>query len=298
MTPAKKGWVRITLAACLMVFVGVALVGVTNSAVNYTSSDKFCGKFCHSMTWASDAYKRGPHYGNAVGVRASCGDCHIPYDASHATAGEYIVLLGFKINRGANDFYHEWKRTIATKEEWEKRMPGLRAEYEAYLTKHNYVTCRGCHQLDAFKGKNSTMKMLIHADVVKSDAVDCLRCHSNIGHVYEIQSTREGGWYTTEQADSGGKIFEKSCASCHGAKLEGGGGPSLVGASWHQLFGGAKLLRVWGQVKGPMAQMAGVKLSERESLDVVAFLLSKNGLPAGSKPLADTRELSALIPSK
>ena len=80
---------------------GVALVAVTNKAVIWSSSDAFCGTFCHTMTWSSAAYHQGPHFINAAGVRASCGQCHIPYDSSHATATEYVKLLLYKTDRGA-----------------------------------------------------------------------------------------------------------------------------------------------------------------------------------------------------
>ena len=41
-----------------------------------------------------------------------------------------------------------------------------------------------------------------------------------------------------------------------------------------------------------MAQDANVNLSTQQSLDILAFLLQQNGLPAGTQPLADTRQLS------
>ena len=84
----------------------------------------------------------------------------------------------------------------------------------------------------------------------------------------------------------------------HGANLEGGAGPALKGASWRLLYEGAKLLTVWGEIKGPMAQYAGTTFSTQQSLDLLAFLLEQNSLPAGKQPLADTRELSDTIPSK
>jgi hypothetical protein len=73
---------------------------------------------------------------------------------------------------------------------------------------------------------------------------------------------------------------------------------ALKGASWQQLYGGAKLLTVWGELKGPMAQYAGTTFSTQQSLDLLAYLLQQNGLPAGKLPLADTSELSDTIPSK
>jgi nitrate/TMAO reductase-like tetraheme cytochrome c subunit len=286
------------LSGLAFLLLGVLLVATTDSAVVWSSSNQFCGTFCHSMTWASVAYKRGPHYVNQSGVSASCGQCHIPYDSGHATPIEYVKLLLFKADRGAKDFWNESHKTIATQEEWEKRRPALRTQFESYLTSHNYITCRGCHALDSFGGSRSQMKIMVHKDVVNSAAVDCLRCHRNIGHVYEQPKTKESGWYTEEQATTGAKTYAQSCAPCHGANLEGGAGPALKGASWQQLYGGAKLLTVWGEIKGPMAQYAGTTFTTQESLDVLAYLLQQNGLPSAKKPLADTSELSDTIPSK
>ena len=277
---------------------GILLVALTDTTVIWSSSEQFCGTACHSMTWAAGAYKRGPHYANQVGVSVSCGQCHIPYDSGRATPLEYVKLLWFKADRGAKDFWNESHKTIATQEEWEKRRPLLRTTFENYLTSHNYITCRGCHALDSFSGPRSQMKVIVHQDVIKASAVDCMQCHRNLGHVYDQAKTEAGGWYTEEQAANGGKSYVASCAPCHGANLEGGAGPSLKGASWQQLYGGAKLLTVWGEIKGPMAQYAGTTFTTQQSLDLLSYLLQQNGLPAGQQPLADTRELSNTIPSK
>jgi cytochrome c-type protein NapC len=295
---SKRRLIPFFLAASGFVFLGVLLVALTNEAVMWTSSDQFCGKTCHSMTWATAAYQRSLHYKNQVGVRASCGDCHIPYDSSHATATEYAKLLMFKAHRGAKDFWNEIHKTIATEQEWEKRRPELRATFEAYLKKHNSITCRGCHQLDSFRGPRNPMKLLIHQNILKADDTTCLSCHRNVGHVYEEPDRKLSGWYSVEQAAAGAKIVQKSCTPCHGARLEGGTGPSLTGASWLQLYGGAKLLRVWGEIKGPMANYAGTSFTTQQSLDILAYLLQQNGLPAGSQPLRDTQQLSDTLPTK
>ena len=277
---------------------GVALVAVTNKAVIWSSSDSFCGTLCHTMAWSSAAYHQGPHFINASGVRASCGQCHIPYDSSHATATEYVKLLLFKADRGAKDFWYESRKTIATKEEWEKHRPQLGAEFESYTKAHNYITCRGCHSLEAFGGPRSRMKVLVHKDQIKANTFDCFQCHQDVGHVYEQSVAKVGGWYTAEQAASGATLYQAQCASCHGAKLEGGAGPSLKGTTWHQMYGGARLLTVWGEITGPMAQYAGTTYTTQQSLDIVSYLLQQNGLPSGNQPLADTRELSEVLPAK
>jgi nitrate/TMAO reductase-like tetraheme cytochrome c subunit len=264
------------------------------------------------MTWASAAHKKSPHYQNAVGVQASCGACHIPYDSLHATTAQYIYLLAFKANRGVNDFYHEAVRSIATKEDWERRRPELSNKFEGFLIRHNYITCQGCHQLQAFGGPHDAMKKIIHQGLVTSKGYDCLHCHSDIGHIYEASPPTttpnasksvaspaqliSSGWYAEKQTASGSKLYVQNCASCHGAKLEGGAGPALMGPSWKQMYAGTKLLTVWGEIHGPMAQDAGVTLSEQQSLDILAFLLQQNGLPAGAEALTDTRDLNRRLP--
>lgn len=298
---ARSRFLRIFLAGVVFIFIGVTIVALTNHLVVWSSSDAYCGGVCHSMTWANEAYQKSPHYTNPVGVRASCGDCHIPYDAGHTTALDYVKLLLFKTDRGVKDTSHEVTRSIATKEEWENRRPALRATFESYLTRHNYITCRGCHSLQSFAGPRSQMKLVIHHGLATENNYNCLDCHSDIGHVYvDLRSTRvsrTSGWYTIEQADAGRQLFERLCSPCHGTKLDGmAGAPALQGASWQQRFAGAKLLAVWGEIKGPMAQYANVTLSTQQSLDILAFLLEQNGLSAGKQPLTDTRQLSAKLP--
>jgi hypothetical protein len=233
-----------------------------------------------------------------VGVRASCGECHIPYDSGHATTTEYVKLLFFKADRGARDFWYEVNKSIATKNEWEKRRQSLSGAFEGYLTKHDYITCRGCHSLLSFGGPRSHMKIVIHQGMLNAASYNCLHCHADIGHVYGKPPSKVDGWYTGEQAAAGKKLFDDSCSKCHGAKLEGGAGPALNGVAWAQRFGGTKLLTVWGEIKGPMAEYSGRSFTTQESLDILAYLLQQNGLAAGNQPLVDTRELSDTFPEK
>jgi nitrate/TMAO reductase-like tetraheme cytochrome c subunit len=295
---ARRRFLWIGLGGLVLVLLGVVLLAFTNQAVIWSSSDSFCGTTCHSMTWVSTAYRKSPHYRNSVGVRASCGECHIPYDAGHATATEYMKLLLFKADRGAKDFWFEATRSIPTEDEWAKRRPALSNAYEHYLTQHNYITCRGCHSLQSFGGPRSRMKLVIHEGTVKESNYNCLECHGDIGHVYSTPSPKVDGWYSVEQAASGEKLFERACSACHGAKLEGAAGPALSGIKWQQSFGGAKLLTIWGEIKGPMAGYAGTSFTTQESLDILAFLLQQNGLPAGKQPLEDMLQLSDTLPEK
>lgn len=47
-----------------------------------------------------------------------------------------------------------------------------------------------------------------------------------------------------------------------------------------------------------MAQYEGTAYTTQQSLDILSYLLQHNGLPAGPHALADTRELSEVLPAK
>jgi hypothetical protein len=111
-------------------------------------------------------------------------------------------------------------------------------------------------------------------------------------------ATNPSGWYTSRQAAAGAKAYQKSCASCHGAALQGGMGPALVGKPFWQAYGGKKISTLWSGVHTQMPMMAPNSVPVTNSINIMAFLLRKNGIPAGTTPLDDTVDLSKVLPSK
>jgi mono/diheme cytochrome c family protein len=106
------------------------------------------------------------------------------------------------------------------------------------------------------------------------------------------------GWYTTAQASAGAKAYQSTCAGCHGAKLQGGMGPTLVGRQFWLNYAGKKASTLWSDVHTTMPMSAPGSVSAKRSVDIMAFLLQKNGVPAGSTPLNDTVDLSKALPAK
>jgi len=111
-------------------------------------------------------------------------------------------------------------------------------------------------------------------------------------------SSGTAGWYTTSQAANGAKAYQKACASCHGAHLQGGMAPALVGKQFWLTYGGKKVSTLWSDVHTQMPMSAPGSVSAKNSTDIMAFLLRKNGVLAGSTPLNDTADLSKALPSK
>jgi mono/diheme cytochrome c family protein len=106
------------------------------------------------------------------------------------------------------------------------------------------------------------------------------------------------GWYTAAQAVNGANAYRKTCAGCHGAKLQGGMGPALVGKQFWLTYGGKKVSTLWSSVHTQMPMMAPGSVSAKNSTNIMAFLLQKNGLPAGTTLLNDSVDLSKVLPSK
>jgi mono/diheme cytochrome c family protein len=106
------------------------------------------------------------------------------------------------------------------------------------------------------------------------------------------------GWYTTAQAANGAKSYQKNCATCHGVKLLGGMGPALIGRQFWLNYAGKKASTLWSDVHTTMPMSAPGSVSAKRSVDIMAFLLQKNGVPAGNIPLDDTVDLSKALPAK
>ena len=99
--------------------------------------------------------------------------------------------------------------------------------------------------------------------------------------------TQWDGVYSAEQAKRGSDLYEKSCSSCHGADLSGGGfAPALMGGGFAGNWNDVTLDALVDRIRNTMPQDSPGTLSRAQSVDLVAFMLEKNGAPAGATPLA------------
>jgi mono/diheme cytochrome c family protein len=106
----------------------------------------------------------------------------------------------------------------------------------------------------------------------------------------QTQSTWDG-MYTKEQADRGSLLYARSCSVCHSQDLMGGEtAPALTGgqfvSNWDTLSVGELFERV--RISMPADNPGG--LNRQEYADILAFLFSKNGFPAGAAELSNKTE--------
>ncbi len=104
-----------------------------------------------------------------------------------------------------------------------------------------------------------------------------------------------GGVYSAAQAQAGAKVFAANCAMCHAADLAGDSGPPLAGKAFLSKWTGQTADDLHDVVSTQMPLTAPGSLKPDEALAVVAFILSKNGYPAGAAPLEKAKLKSITI---
>jgi len=115
----------------------------------------------------------------------------------------------------------------------------------------------------------------------------------------EAQQSPPGIWdgiYTDAQVTRGQTIYQAECATCHLADLTGQDmSPSLVGVGFSFTWQGRSVQELYTIMRFGMPQTAPGSLSDRAYADLTAFLLSKNGFPAGDEELTADEDRLALI---
>src|SRR5580692_10913139 len=94
------------------------------------------------------------------------------------------------------------------------------------------------------------------------------------------------GVYTPDQANRGKEVYSKACASCHGAALDGSGAvPPLAGPDFKSDWNGQTVDDLFEKMQTTMPADKPGQLSREQNADILAFLLTSNGFPAGQKEL-------------
>jgi len=94
------------------------------------------------------------------------------------------------------------------------------------------------------------------------------------------------GAYSADQAEKGSTQYAAHCASCHGAELKGSDAvPPLSGAQFGGNWKGGTAGDLAERIHTTMPMDNPGSLDAAAVAEVTAFILSKNGYPAGKTPL-------------
>jgi alcohol dehydrogenase (cytochrome c) len=96
---------------------------------------------------------------------------------------------------------------------------------------------------------------------------------------------KSNGDYTGAQASRGATVYTQYCAQCHGTNLQGESGPALTGQILRAAYGAGTAAQLYDFISRQMPQDKPGTLSQQQYLDATAYVLSRNGFPAGNTPL-------------
>ncbi len=94
------------------------------------------------------------------------------------------------------------------------------------------------------------------------------------------------GIYTQSQSERGRTVFVASCGRCHNDELAGSErGPALKGDAFWQRWDNDSFDKLFTKVRDTMPLQGVESLSDDLKADALAYVLAKNGAPAGPKEL-------------
>ena len=115
----------------------------------------------------------------------------------------------------------------------------------------------------------------------------------------QAQKTTAAGVYSDAQATRGEALYTAGCSVCHGPSLEGNLAPPLTGADFLGPWNQRVLVDLVDKVQKTMPASEPGSLARGQAIDIVAYLLKKNALPAGMTDLADAtlKQVTIVAPS-
>ena len=91
--------------------------------------------------------------------------------------------------------------------------------------------------------------------------------------------------FTNSEADQGRTVFEHHCAACHGEDLRGKIGPALIGPSLGSAGDHTTISIMFNVIAFEMPAGDPASLTRPNYVDVMAYILERNGYPADAHPL-------------
>lgn len=103
------------------------------------------------------------------------------------------------------------------------------------------------------------------------------------------------GWYSPAQAAAGHVTFNSYCAQCHRPDLTGAMGPALIGDAFLQTWLNKPLGDLFNFEHSKMPETNPGSVPDDKMWTITAYILQKNGFPAGSTPLSAQAQSRLLV---
>jgi mono/diheme cytochrome c family protein len=112
------------------------------------------------------------------------------------------------------------------------------------------------------------------------------------------RAATDNGWYTQAQAAQGQQSFNNYCAQCHRPDLRGAMGPALVGDAFLKQWSNKPITDLYSFEHSSMPANNPGSVPADKLWAITAFILQKNGFPAGSTALAQPTATNRMLTAK
>jgi S-disulfanyl-L-cysteine oxidoreductase SoxD len=127
--------------------------------------------------------------------------------------------------------------------------------------------------------------------------VAAVLCVAISGHEAQAQRSTADGVFTAEQAKAGETAYQSHCSGCHGLDLKktDAEAPDLTEGPFRFGWQGKTVAERFDKIRTTMPKQPLPRLDDKTYIDVIAYILSFNGIPAGSEALpADMAKLESI----
>lgn len=152
---------------------GVVAVIAFDTSLHATSTEKFCIS-CHEM--ADNPYvqlQKTSHFNNAIGVRPTCADCHVPH--------EFVPKMIRKIE-AAREVWGTITGIIDTPEKYAAHTPAMKEREIARMQANDSQECRNCHETERMLAALQSAKAQRFHKAKRMNDKTCIDCHAGIAH--------------------------------------------------------------------------------------------------------------------
>jgi PQQ-dependent dehydrogenase (s-GDH family) len=106
--------------------------------------------------------------------------------------------------------------------------------------------------------------------------------------------------FTADQVERGKVAYAAGCITCHGAALNGAYGPPVAGSVFDSHWRGKTVGALWRHTHDRMPPSRPATLSDETYTDLVAYMLSVNGIAVGTEalPVSPSAQDLQIIPAK
>jgi len=172
--PKLKWLLGVPIGGFLAFGLGMMALGTTNFALHATSTTEFCFT-CHSHEVnIRPEYEASSHFANTSGVRAGCGDCHLPHDNwFELTWTKAVVSL---------DIIPELMGKLSTPEKYEAHRAEMAEAVWHQFKNNDSKFCRSCHSFDAMNLEAQERRTARRHTRAQEEGQTCVQCHYGIVH--------------------------------------------------------------------------------------------------------------------